>query len=190
MHNCRVTYPPSWWETELPNGSARALVMRKLRLSLRKYFRTLGKLHPEQYTSNNLYALPINVTLQIQREDKEIWRDISPRVLPPFGKGSRTCGTCSKGWEVLVIRHTFNLYVDNNVFYAFQTKGADYMKLGPSHIDLCHDSVLDPLVVLFPLAIIMCLYISIGIVCDIMRKVKVKTDWLYQYFVYWSTIII
>ena len=72
--------------------------------------------------------------------------------------------------------HTYNLYADNNVFYAFQTKGADYMKLGPSHIDLCHDSVLDPLVVLFPLAIIMFLYISIGIVCDIMRKVKVKKD--------------
>ena len=58
----------------------------------------------------------------------------------------------------------------------FQTKGADYMKLGTSHVDLCQDSVLDPLVILLALAIIVLIYVSICIICDIMKKVNAKTN--------------
>ena len=50
------------------------------------------------------------------------------------------------------------------------------MKLGTSHVDLCQDSVLDPLVILLALAIIVLIYVSICIICDIMKKVNGKTN--------------
>ena len=42
---------------------------------------------------------------QIQREDWEVCRDISPRLLPPFGEGSWTCGTCSQGLHAYFARN-------------------------------------------------------------------------------------
>ena len=71
--------------------------------------------------------------------------------------------------------HTYIIDNDKKYFPSFQTKGADYMKLGASHVDLCQDSVLDPLVIFLPLTSILLLYISICIMCDI-HQVKIKID--------------
>ena len=48
------------------------------------------------------------------------------------------------------------------------------MKLGAAHVDLCQDSILDPLVIVIPLTIIVSIYKSIFIISNI-HKVKVKT---------------
>ena len=49
------------------------------------------------------------------------------------------------------------------------------MKLGAAHVDLCQDSVLDPLAIVFPLIISVSIYKSLFIMSGNIHKVKLKT---------------